>query len=639
MKTEESSSSSSSTNDEQRRASTNTDDGGGGHKWKHILFRRKRFFSSTADDEEPCGQDNRSAIDDDAVRSQQSETATTTTTEHKLHKTLSLFDLVAFGIGAIIGAGIFVLTGVAAAQIAGPSIILSFLFDGVACSFTALCYSELASRTPLTGSAYAYTYVWIGEFPAFLVGWGLCLEYGFAVAAVARGLSGYFWLLLAETGITEKEVMIEWTISRSITLRLDIVACLLSVAVMLYLIFFATKSSSTTNAIITIVSVVVIFFVIIAGAFYVNISNLSPFAPYGVQGVFQGAAFVFFSFLGFDSIATLSEEVENSQRNVPLAIIISLLFCSVLYALVSFVITGMVPYQLIDIEAPLAAAFDSKGISWAGILITIGAFAALITTMLTSQMAMTRLLFAKSRDGLLPTSFSHIKNGIPFAANILSGSIASLLALCLDIALLSGLVCAGTLAAFVVVCFSVLYIRIGEGLDSGTSPRTKREIIGVMLVMVVGVSVTNTAFVYFELYWPSLFLMVLFIVGPFILICKFFFENVDSSSSSSISALPPLRRSSFRCPFVPVLPLLGIIVNVFMFANLSTTTLIWFSVWLGLGIVVYFLYGMNHSKVANDVIPLSATSGESFVIFSSFTTPPTSPSLPSSPQRLFSSSS
>lgn len=457
---------------------------------------------------------------------------------------------------------------------------------------------SLLTLLQVTGSAYVYTYLLVGELPAFLVGWGLCLEYSFSVAAVSRGLSGYFVLLLGTIGLELPSWLYNLPLGgteESPKVVLDVVACLGSALITLYLTR-GTKNSSRFNFIVTGLSLLVIFLVIIAGAFYVERSNWTPYAPYGVMGVFKGAAFVFFAYLGFDSIANLSEEVKNPERDLPIGIIGSLLICTSLYCGVCLVITGMVPYYDIDLDAPLAAAFTSKGASWAVILITIGAFAGLITTMLTCQMSAARLIFAMSRDGLIPAFLSRIdpKHHTPISANLVGGGVAALLAFVLDIEVLSGLVCAGTLIAFTMVCFAVLLLRLQESKASTITPQLRSEAIAIILVFGCGSGLLSAALA-LGIFWPSILLAVLFVFGPLLFVWIIFYRHVTSpeATSTNLAEVSPKR---FYTPWVPFIPMLGIAVNVFMFVELSGQALFGAFFWFCLGGVIYFIYSMWNSK-------------------------------------------
>eukprot|EP01104_Vermistella_antarctica_P019656 TRINITY_DN7825_c0_g1_i1.p1 TRINITY_DN7825_c0_g1~~TRINITY_DN7825_c0_g1_i1.p1 ORF type:complete len:634 (-),score=97.49 TRINITY_DN7825_c0_g1_i1:65-1966(-) len=385
-----------------------------------------------------------------------------------LTRTLGPVDLTAFGVGTILGAGIFVLTGVAARQKAGPAVAISFLFDALACIFSALCYSEFAARVPLAGSAYIYGYVSVGEIIGYAIGWALCLEYGFSVAAVSRGWSGYLQALLSSFSIE----LPSWLESFNLGpfQDVDLLSMFVVIALSFYLLF-GIENSSQLNMIITALCVGIILFVVGFGSFLVDTHNwTNNFAPFGISGVFAGSATVFFAFIGFDSVANLSEDAKRPSRDIPIGVISSLLICAVLYVAVSLVVTGMVPYNTLSLTAPLSEAFTVHGYSWASSIISLGAFAGLTTTILASLISISRVIYAMSRDGLLPAMFSFVwtygKEGkttsVPIVATLTAGAGCATLAFLLDIEILSDLVSMGTLVAFTVVCACVLILRLKD---------------------------------------------------------------------------------------------------------------------------------------------------------------------------------
>eukprot|EP01127_Copromyxa_protea_P020066 TRINITY_DN6634_c0_g1_i1.p1 TRINITY_DN6634_c0_g1~~TRINITY_DN6634_c0_g1_i1.p1 ORF type:complete len:726 (+),score=101.30 TRINITY_DN6634_c0_g1_i1:36-2180(+) len=391
-----------------------------------------------------------------------------------LNKVLGWPALVMLGLGSIIGAGIFVLSGVAAREKSGPSITISFLLDGLVCVLSALTYAECASRVPLTGSAYVYAYITIGELPSFLIGWALSLEYGFSVSSVARGWSGYVRNLV--TSLTG-QIIPTWLyrIAPAEGIEIDLIAGLAVLGITFY-IFLGMKSSAMMNNIVTGIAVLVVSFVIGYGAFFVDPNNWTDdFAPFGTVGVLRGASFVFFAYVGFDCLANFGEETKNPTFDIPMGIVGSLGISTLLYVLVALVLTGMVPYHALDIHAPLAVAFGSHGVAWASILISIGALAALTTSMLVSLLGQARILFAMSRDGLFPSYFGRldVSTREPARAQILTGAFCFFLAVFLDIEKLSELVSMGTLSAFTIVNLSVLILR---NRDFREWERTRRTI-------------------------------------------------------------------------------------------------------------------------------------------------------------------
>ncbi len=459
--------------------------------------------------------------------------------DHKLRKNLSAWDLTVFGVGVMIGTGIFVLTGQEAYRSAGPAIVISFLVAGVACGLAALCYAEFASTVPVAGSAYTFSYATLGEFIAWIIGWDLVLELALGAAVVSRGWSAY---------LQELFDLPTWLAGGDATPDVGAIAIVAGLTVLAVL---GTKLSGRFTSVLVIIKVAVVLFVIIAGLLYVKASNLTPFVPeskpveggkgldstllqaifgveptaFGVYGIIAAASVVFFAFIGFDVVATSAEETRNPQRDMPRGILGSLLIVTVLYAAVSFVVTGMLKYsdERMNTAAPLAAAFEANGLDWASKLISIGAVAGLTTVILVLMLGQTRVLFAMSRDGLLPRGIAkvHPRFGTPYRITILTGAFVAALAGFVPLDELSKLVSIGTLFAFVVVSAGVLILR-----------RTR----------------------------------------------------------------PDLDRS-FRVPVVPVVATLSVLACVWLMVNLSVETWLRFVIWMVLGVVVYFVYGSAHSRV------------------------------------------
>ncbi|MFI6322197.1 amino acid permease [Nonomuraea sp. NPDC050556] len=465
--------------------------------------------------------------------------------EHRLHKRLSAVDLTVFGIGVIIGTGIFVLTGRVAKESAGPAVALSFVVAGVVCALAALCYAEFASTVPVAGSAYTFSFATLGEFPAWVIGWDLMLEMALAGAVVAVGWSGYFSSLIASMGIH-----LPASIADAESGFINIPAMVI-VALLTAILYAGIKLSSRVNLVIVVIKVSVVLLVIIAGLFFVKAANYTPFIPpaestagvsglkapliqvlfgitpvaFGVIGIFSAAAIVFFAFIGFDIVATAAEETIEPQRDLPRGIIGSLLICTVLYVAVSLVVVGMQPYSQLSEKAPLADAFAAVGQTWAATLISIGAIAGLTTVVMILMLGQTRVLFAMCRDGLLPRGLAkvHPRYGTPATITLLVGGVTMLLSGFISLGALAELVNIGTLFAFVVVSIGVVILR-----------RTR----------------------------------------------------------------PDLPRS-FRTPLVPWVPALSVLACVYLMLNLPVETWLRFVVWMIIGVVVYFLYGYRHSRVAN----------------------------------------
>ena len=321
-----------------------------------------------------------------------------------LKRALGALDLTLLGIGAIVGAGIFVLTGVAAARYAGPAIVLSFVVSGFACAMAALCYAEFAAMIPVAGSAYSYSYATMGELVGWIIGWDLVLEYAVAAAAVAVGWSGYLTVILHGVGI---HLPIAITNAPgSVPGAIINLPALLIVMLVTWVLYIGISESARINSIIVAVKLFVIGAVIVVGAFFVRPENWSPFAPMGWTGVMKGAAVIFFAYIGFDAVSTAAEEVVDPKRDLPLGILGSLFVCTVLYILVAAVLTGMVPAHLIDVNAPLASAFVLRGMHALSGFISLGAVAGLTSVLLVMMLGQSRVFFAVSRDGLLPPAFS-----------------------------------------------------------------------------------------------------------------------------------------------------------------------------------------------------------------------------------------
>ncbi|GAB6989997.1 amino acid permease [Paenibacillus pini] len=384
-----------------------------------------------------------------------------------LKRTLGAFDLTTLGVGAIIGTGIFVLTGVAAAEHAGPGLVLSFVLAAIACVLSALCYSEFASSIPVSGSAYAYSYVAFGELLAWILGWDLILEYGVAGAAVASGWSAYFTGLLDGFGLHLPMVLTgAYNASKGTFVDLPAIIIILLITALLTR---GMKETARFNGVMVVVKLAVVFLFLIVGAFYVKPSNWTPFLPFGMSGVVNGAATVFFAYIGFDALATAAEEVKRPQRDLPIGIISSLAICTVLYIAVSLVLTGIVPYTLLNVSDPVAFALRFVDQNLLAGLISVGAIAGMTTVLLVMLFGMTRLLFAISRDGLLPNLLSSVnsKTQTPIASTWITGILIALLTGFVPLDKLANLTSIGTLFAFGVVSLGVIAMR-------KTSPNIRR---------------------------------------------------------------------------------------------------------------------------------------------------------------------
>ncbi|MDF5720082.1 MAG: amino acid permease [Rhizonema sp. PD37] len=456
-------------------------------------------------------------------------------TGETLDRALGAFDLISLGIGCIIGAGIFVLTGTAAAKYAGPAITLSFILAGITCAFAGLCYAEFASVLPVAGSAYTYAYATLGEIFAWIIGWDLLLEYALGAATVAVGWSGYAVSFLKDLGIVLPATLTAATGSRvmladgSMTQAVFNLPAVAAIAVISLLLIIGVRESAKFNGIIVIVKLIVILAFLAFGVWHINSANWTPFIPantgkfgeYGFSGILRGAGVIFFAYIGFDAVSTAAQEAKQPQRDMPIGIVGSLLISTLLYIAVALVLTGIVPYKSLNVADPIAVGVNVIGLKWLALAVKIGAILGLSSVMLVLTYGQTRILYSISHDGLLPPLFSkiHRRFRTPHLSTLMLGVFVSVLAGCVPISTLSELVSIGTLFAFIVVCAGVLYLRYTQ---------------------------------------------------------------------------PGLHRP-FRCPLVPFVPLTGILVCLYLIVGLPRETWLRLFVWLGVGLVIYLFYGQSHS--------------------------------------------
>ena len=387
----------------------------------------------------------------------------------KLRACLGPWDLAFMGVGAIIGTGIFVLTGVAAATQAGPAVVLSFVVSGVACAFAALAYAELSASVGGCGSAYGYSYAAFGEFIAWIIGWDLILEYGVSVAAVANGWSGYFKNGLEAIGMGLPEMLTKGPAAGGFV-NLPAVAIIL---ILMGLLIVGVKESARINAAMVFIKVLTITVFLGVGFFHIQPALWSPFMPFGwfdyaeggkTVGVLAAASLVFFAYVGFDAVSTAVEEAKDPARDVPIGILSSLAFCTVIYIVVSAVLTGIVPYTELNVSSPVSHALQLLGINWASALVATGVITGLTTVMLVLYYGLTRIILSMARDGLLPSFFSKVdeKRQTPVHNTVICGVIMAIMAGFIPLGVLAELVNIGTLAAFVLVCAGVIVLRIKQ---------------------------------------------------------------------------------------------------------------------------------------------------------------------------------
>ena len=375
-----------------------------------------------------------------------------------MNRVLGTFGLTMLGIGAIVGTGIFVLTGVAAANYSGPALIISFIIAALACGCAALCYAEFAAMVPVAGSAYTYGYVALGEFWAWVIGWDLILEYAFAVSAVAIGWSGYFNNILTNLGITlPKALTLAPYDGGIVNLPAVLILCVIA-----FINIHGVRQSATVNNIIVGIKLAVVALFLALGFSHVDAANWVPFMPYGWSGVFAGASIIFFAYIGFDAVSTAAEEVKNPQKDLPRGIILSLIICTVLYIAVSAVLTGMVPYlEFKTTAAPVAFALQTVGYHWGAAAISVGAICGLTSVLLVMSFGQSRVLFVMSRDGLLPKFFGHVhpKYKTPARSSMLVCVVTAITAGFLPINIVAEMTNIGTLCAFIIVSAAVIVLR------------------------------------------------------------------------------------------------------------------------------------------------------------------------------------
>ncbi|WP_423798490.1 amino acid permease [Neobacillus sp. SAB-20_R2A] len=403
-----------------------------------------------------------------------------------LQRILGLWQLTAIGLGGIIGVGIFVLTGVAAAEHAGPAVILSFIIAGLASAAAALCYAEFAGLIPVAGSAYTYSYAVLGEGAAWLIGWDLLLEYTLVIAVVAIGWSGYMQEILQQIGI-HVPVWAQGAPGTGAGHKIDLIAMIISLAIA-GLLTIGMKWGARFNNLMVIIKLSIVVVVIAVGSFYVDTANWHPFMPFGFHGVMGGAALVFFAVFGYDTLTTAAEEAKNPQRDLPRAVVLSLTIALCLYVGMSLVITGMAPYETLGNAAPIAKAFSQVGLNWITLIISAAAITGILSVLFSFMLAGSRIWFAMSRDGLLPNWFAkvHSKYKTPYRPTLIIGAVTAVVSGLTPINEVAELVNIGTLSAFILICASIMVLRVKQ---PNLERRFKTPLVPFVPIIGIGFSV------------------------------------------------------------------------------------------------------------------------------------------------------
>lgn len=581
-------------------------------------------------------------------------------TKPLLAKELTVFHLIAIGVGSTIGAGVYVLVGTVAREHSGPALAISFLIAGLAAGLSAFCYAELACRCPSAGSAYHYSYICLGEGVAWLIGWALVLEYTIGVAAVARGVTPNLAPIFG--GLDNLPFFLLRQHIPGIDIIVDPCAAIL-VLLVTGLLCLGIKESTVVQGIVTSVNVCALLFVVVAGGYigfksgWAGYELPTGYFPFGVDGMLAGSATVFFAYVGFDAVASTAEEVINPQRDLPLGIGASLFLCCGIYMLVSIVVVGLVPYYAINPDTPISSAFAVHGMQWAAYIINAGACTALISALMGGILPQPRILMAMARDGLLPPFFCDINKHtlVPVKGTIITGLAAAVLAFSMEVTELAGMVSVGTLLAFTMVAISVLILRYIPPNKVPVPPSLQDSIVVIEVVNedeIAGIS-EDTKPVDVTQDLPidhPLISKHLVIIGNYVnegnrrrlvrrtiaLICLGAF--VLTFAASCLTFLGYVRfalcgvggvlivsgfvflscidqdearhdfghSGGFVCPFVPLLPIACILINSYLLINLGLETWLRVSIWLGTGLVIYVFYGRTHSSLKDAIyVPAS----------------------------------
>ncbi|CAI8613661.1 unnamed protein product [Vicia faba] len=576
-------------------------------------------------------------------------------TKPLLAKELNIFHLIGIGVGSTIGAGVYVLVGTVAREHSGPALAISFLIAGLAAGLSAFCYAELACRCPSAGSAYHYSYICLGEGVAWLIGWGLLLEYTIAGAAAARGVTPNLAPIFG--GLDNLPFFLSRQHIPGVDIIVDPCAAIL-VLLVTGLICLGIKESIVVQGIVTLVNICALLFVVVAGGYigfksgWAGYELPTGYFPFGVDGMLAGSATVFFAFIGFEVVASTAEEVRNPQRDLPLGISGSLFICCGVYMLVSIVVVGLVPYYAIDPDTPISSAFAVHGMQWAAYIINAGACTALISALMGGILPQPRILMAIARDGLLPPFFCDINKHtlVPLKGTLITGLAIAVLAFFMEVSELAGMVSVGTLLAFTMVAISVLILRyippnkfpappslqdsilvievVNEDKSVSTSEDTKpldvmrdfpidHPFISNRLVIIgnyvnegnrrrlVGLTIALICLGAFVLTFAASCLSFLSYVryalcgvGGILLVSGFVFLSCIGQDEARHDFG---YSGGFICPFVPLLPIACILVNFYLLVNLGLETWLRVSIWFVIGLVIYVFYGRTHSSLKDAI--------------------------------------
>ncbi len=537
-----------------------------------------------------------------------------------LHKVLNVRDLTFFGIAAIIGGGTFSAIGNACFS-GGPAVVILYVICAVACGFTAMCYAEFAARVPVSGSAYTYAYVSFGELFAWIIGWALLMEYSIGNIYIAFSWSGYFtnllhgfgvdlpaWLTInyteAHRAFTEYKIgdkigegLMAWNYAPQIGglhIIFDLPGVLINVLITA-LVFVGTKESKNFSNLMVMIKLAVVVLVIIVGFFYIDIDNWTPFMPNGFGGVMAGVSAVFFAYIGFDAVSTLAEECKDPQRDLPKGMIYSLIVCTIVYIILALILTGMVSYKLLGVSDPLAEIFALKGVKWMLYIVSIAAVIAMTSVMLVFQMGQPRIWMTMSRDGLLPKRFSkiHPKYKTPGFATIVTGLVVGLPMFFTDESFILDFTSIGTLFAFVLVCGGVLLLPTQSADEKAATEATKGKF---------RLPYINAKFI-FPIIILATFSFLIFTYPEF-------FAEAFNFTGEHVGLKLPMIGFFIVCIVMTILsflknlsliPVMGLVSCCYLLTGMAASNWIWFSIWLGIGLVVYFLYSRKHSKLAKQI--------------------------------------